>query len=70
MAKVDNQRSHGLLGSLETVDLHDPLASPYDRGDSAASKKCQRLKNPRGSTVQGMRLGPIEILIPEKGPVF
>src|ERR1700736_3263605 len=43
--------SHGLLGPLETVDLHDPLAPLHDGESSISrlSKKSNSLKKPKGT---------------------
>ena len=44
--EVEKQLSHGLLGPLETVDLHDPIAPLHDLESSFQwfSKKANSLK--------------------------
>jgi hypothetical protein len=51
MAKVENQRSRGLLDPLETVDLHDPLGPLDDRASfiQQCSKKSNSLKKRKGT---------------------
>jgi hypothetical protein len=72
LPKIEKQMSQDLLGPLETVDPHDRLGTLAGRESSIQRRQrsARSSSNPRGSTVQGMRLDPIESLVPEKGPVF
>lgn len=55
--EVEKQMSNGLLGSLETVDLHDPLGPLDEPGiiHPAALKKTNSLKKLKRTTVSEMR---------------